>query len=107
MNWETGTDVYALLILCIKQTTNEDTLYSTGSSASCTAVTGMGRKSKWEGIYIYVWLVHFAVQWELPVLSSIRGGIQKNPVNRKVGEDPTAQSEGKNFGKGQTYGLLY
>ena len=32
----------------------------------------------------------FCGQWELPVLSSIRGGIQKNPVNRKVGEDPTA-----------------
>lgn len=32
-------------------------------------------KSKREGIYIYVWLIHFAVQWELPVLSSIRGGI--------------------------------
>ena len=44
-------------------------------------------------IYIYVWLIHFVVQWELPLLSSIRSGIlKKNPVNHRVGEDPTAQS---------------
>ena len=30
MNWETGVDVYTLL--CVKQITNENLLYSTGSS---------------------------------------------------------------------------
>ena len=28
MNWETGTDMYTLLTLCIKQITNEDLLFS-------------------------------------------------------------------------------
>ena len=32
MNWETGMDIYTLLILCIKEITNENLLYSTGSS---------------------------------------------------------------------------
>ena len=32
MNWEIGVDTYTLLILCIKQRTNENLLYSTGNS---------------------------------------------------------------------------
>ena len=31
------------------------------SDWACTRVTRMGRKSKREGIYIYMWLIHFAV----------------------------------------------
>ena len=31
----------------------------------CSVATWMGRKSKEEGIYIYVWLTHFAVQQKL------------------------------------------
>ena len=31
-NWETEIDAYTLRILCIKQVTNEDVLYSTGAS---------------------------------------------------------------------------
>ena len=31
-NWEIGIDTYTLLILCIKQTTNENIMYSTGNS---------------------------------------------------------------------------
>ena len=32
INWEIGIDIYTLLILCIKQITNEKLFYSTGNS---------------------------------------------------------------------------
>ena len=32
MNWETGIDIYTLLIQCEKQITNKNLLYSTGNS---------------------------------------------------------------------------
>ena len=35
MNWETGIDIYALLVLCIKQITNENLFYSTANCAQC------------------------------------------------------------------------
>ena len=47
-----------LLILCIKQTTSENPLYS---STQCSTVMEMGRKSKKEVIYVYMWLIHFVV----------------------------------------------
>ena len=31
-NWETEIDTYTLLILCVKETTNENIPYSTGNS---------------------------------------------------------------------------
>ena len=37
MNWEIRTDIYTLL--GIKQITNENLLYSTGSSTQCSVVT--------------------------------------------------------------------
>ena len=37
MNWETGIDIYTLL--CIKQITNQNLLYSTGNSTQCSMVT--------------------------------------------------------------------
>ena len=37
MNWETGIDIYTLL--CIKQITNENLLYSIGNSTQCSVVT--------------------------------------------------------------------
>ena len=39
MNWETGIDMYTLLILCIQQMTNENLLYSTGNSTQCSVLT--------------------------------------------------------------------
>ena len=39
MNWETGTDMYTPLILCMKQITNEDLLYNTGNSTHRFVVT--------------------------------------------------------------------
>ena len=54
MNWEIGIDIYILLTLCIKLVTNENLLYSTGNSTQCSLVTEMRRKSKKEGIYVYV-----------------------------------------------------
>ena len=67
MNWETGFDISTLLILLIwiKQITHENLLYSTGDSIQCSVVTEMGRKSKKGGIYVYVWLIHFAAQHKL------------------------------------------
>ena len=38
-NWETGTDIYALLILCINQITNENLPDSTGNSTRSSMVT--------------------------------------------------------------------
>ena len=37
MNWDIRIDTYTLL--CIKQITNEDLLYSTGNSTQCSVVT--------------------------------------------------------------------
>ena len=38
MNWVIGIDIYSLLILCIKQTTNENPLYSPGNSTEYSVV---------------------------------------------------------------------
>ena len=35
-NWEIGIDAYTLLTLCIKETTNENLLRSSGSSTQCS-----------------------------------------------------------------------
>ena len=43
--------------LCIKWITNENQLYSTGSSTQCSVVTSMGRKYQKEGIYANIELV--------------------------------------------------
>ena len=37
MNWEIGIDIYTLL--CIKEITSENLLYSTGNSTQCSVVT--------------------------------------------------------------------
>ena len=37
MKWETGIHVYTLL--CIKEITNENPLYSTGNSTQCSLMT--------------------------------------------------------------------
>ena len=39
INWEIGTDIDILFILCIKQITNENLFYSTGNSTQCSVVT--------------------------------------------------------------------
>ena len=54
MNWEIGID--------IKQVTSENLLYNSGNSTQHFVVTEMGRKYKKEGIYVYVQLIHFAIQ---------------------------------------------
>ena len=56
-NWEIGIDTYTLLILCIKQTTNENLLYSTGNSTQYSVTTYMGIESKKQWIYVYVQLI--------------------------------------------------
>ena len=37
-NWETGINMYAHVILCMKQITNENLLYGTGNSTQCSEV---------------------------------------------------------------------
>ena len=41
MNWEIGIDIYTLL--CRKQITNKDLLYSTGNSVLCGGLNGKER----------------------------------------------------------------
>ena len=53
-NWEVGTDIYTLL--CIKQITNKNLLYSTGKSTKNSGMTYMGKESKKERTYTCNWL---------------------------------------------------
>ena len=39
MNWEIGTDIHTLLILCIKQIINESPLYSSANSTQWSVAT--------------------------------------------------------------------
>ena len=55
---EIGVDTYTLLILWIQQVTNADLLHSTGNSVQCSVVTRVGRKSRKQGIYMHVQLIH-------------------------------------------------
>ena len=66
MNWEIGTDIYTLP--CVKQIASGNLLYSTGSSVQPSVVTWMGGmvgRSKREGIYVHIQLIHFVVQQKL------------------------------------------
>ena len=54
MDWEIGIVIYTLLIPCIKEMTNEKLLHSVGNSPQCSLVTQMGRKSKKDGMCVYV-----------------------------------------------------
>ena len=62
LNWESSMDVYPLP--CVKQTASGDLLSSTGSSAwCCDDLEGWGGGAfNREGIYEYLWLIHFIVQ---------------------------------------------
>ena len=52
MNWEIGIDRYKLL--CIKEITNENLLYSTGNSTQYSVMSCIGIESKKEWVYVYV-----------------------------------------------------
>ena len=57
-NWDSH--IYTTIV---KSMTNENLLHSTrNSTTQCSVVSWMRRKSKREGIYAYVWLIHFDVQ---------------------------------------------
>ena len=51
-NQKIGIDIYTLL--CIKQITNKDLVYSTRNSTQCLVITYMDKESKNEYIYMYV-----------------------------------------------------
>ena len=48
-------------LLCLKQITNGDLLYSTWNSAQCYAAAGMGGEFKGKWMHVCVWLSPFAV----------------------------------------------
>ena len=60
---ETGVAIYTPL--CIKYISDENPLSSTGTPTQCPVGTSMERKLRDEGIYVYVWLIHLAVQQKL------------------------------------------
>ena len=63
MNWGNGINIH--ILLCIKQKTNENLLYSTGNTSYCSVVTEVGRKSNREEIHAYTQLIHSATQHKL------------------------------------------
>ena len=52
INQEVGMNIHTLL--CIRQITNKDLLYSTGNSTQYSVITYMRKKTKKEQIYVYV-----------------------------------------------------
>ena len=48
MNWEIWIDIYTLLIVCIKEITNKNLLYSRVNSTQYSVMTYMGKESKKE-----------------------------------------------------------
>ena len=54
INWETGIDIYILLILYIKWINSKGLLYSTWSAIRSSVMTNMGKESKKEWIRVYV-----------------------------------------------------
>ena len=52
INQELGMNTHTLL--CIRQITNKDLLYSTGNSIQYSVITYMRKESKKERIYVYV-----------------------------------------------------
>ena len=65
MSQDNGIDTYTLL--CVKQITNENLLYSTGNSAQCSAVT----KREYMWICVYTQLTHFAIQQKWTQCASV------------------------------------
>ena len=54
MNREIGIDTHTLLMLCIKEITDENVLYSTRKSTQCSVVTWVRKKPQGERVYVYV-----------------------------------------------------
>ena len=62
---ELGDGDFHAHITMYKQRANESLLYSTGNSTRCSVITYMGRKSKKEEVYVYIWLTHSTVQQKI------------------------------------------
>ena len=65
MDWDIGTDTWICLIPCPAEMADEILLYRAGRCSQGSVLTSMGRKSRREGICVYVQLIHFAAQWRL------------------------------------------
>ena len=61
MNWESGIDIYTLP--CVKQTAGGKLLHSTGSSAQCTVMMGVGMAGEFRREGIHVYNGRFALQY--------------------------------------------
>ena len=58
-NWEVGVDTYTLLILCIKERTIENLLYSAANYLMHCGHPN-GRKSRREGMQVYVHILLYS-----------------------------------------------
>lgn len=63
IKWEVGTDIFPLLY--IEWLGNKDLLYSPGKSTQYSVVTYMGKEFEKEWIYVYILLIHIAVDLKL------------------------------------------
>ena len=54
INWEVGIDIYTLLYM--KEITKKCLLYNTGNSTQYSVMTYVGKESKKEWIYVYVYV---------------------------------------------------
>ena len=68
INWKIRTNVYTVLYMI--QIISKDLLYSTESSTRYSVMAYFGRESNKALIYVYVWLIHFAVYLKLTQLHS-------------------------------------
>ena len=65
MHWEIETDIYT--VLCIKQITNKNALYSTRNCTQCSVVTEIQKRGN---TYIYTQLIYSNVPQKRTTLSS-------------------------------------
>ena len=68
INWKIRINVYTVLYMI--QIISKDLLYSTESSTRYSVMAYFRRESNKELIYVYVWLIHFAIYLKLTQLRS-------------------------------------
>ena len=66
MNRKIRTGIYTLW--CIKQIVNENLLIAQGTLLNALGSPKLEGNIKTEGIYVYVWLIHFAMKQKLTSL---------------------------------------
>lgn len=74
MNWEMWIDIYTLQ--CIKQIINEKIEYS-AELYSMLGSDFSGKKMHKLGLYVYVWMIHFAIQQKLNQVKQVLKQVKK------------------------------